>query len=569
MLSTSTSNSSFLNGNIDGNYADTDDRLQILRIDCETREDFREPLPTKMRKIAFIASIASTCIVIIVFLLLPCNGNCVAKHHPAKLTKTINWLKNYEKLELKGSINTIGSKKDSSSLNLIFMYRNDKIFPDSNARKSKQKSNGGIIAMNGNTGEVAWQNEMTNEPRSIDCSLIDCDNNGVNDCLVLDEFGQLTCIDFNGHWIYYNSNAKATKQIRRDLLDFPLILPDLNDDNVYEIMMGSYSGKNNSTNLILLSGSNGKTLAEETLNCTYIHKLQLDSDYVIKFICMVKENIEQQVFKNLTDFYGIMMSKKPVKSIKELQPVSSIQQHKYFGRRASINAQTIITNVHDKELIIENKGLWPRESKTSIKLTSNESGVKKVYYNYTGSRLYAFTPVPFSLNATSSRGRNNNNNIHGFVIKLWIWNGTEITKRGKIKRDLKTQRSNYTNQTVASASVFKTETRFLKESILLIVFNKTHMRAENASQSNIVQICRTAASESLCQPDLSYQENSLIITDIDGDGSKELVSYYSTFFDENHEENSKEDRWKLKTYIQLFKLETELPKLYGSEYDIF
>jgi hypothetical protein len=113
---------------------------------------------------------------------------------------------------------------------------------------------------------------------------------------------------------------------------------------------------------------------------------------------------------------------------------------------------------------------------------------------------------------------------------------------------------------------------------MLIVFNSTNMKVENASQSNIVQFCqRTTGSkeksaekksdtDSICQPDLNYQENSILITDIDGDGSKELVSYYSTFVNENNSGDITADRWKLKTFIQLFKLETELPKLYMDMY---
>lgn len=571
MLSTSTSNSSFLNGN---NFEGYDDRM-TLTLDCETRENYREPM-TKIRKIAFIASIASCILVVFVFLMLPCSKNCVAKHHVTKLTKTINWIKNYEKLELKGTINTVGNA--NSPLSLIFMYRNDKIFPDMSMRKGKQKSNGGIMKINGNNGEISWQNEMTNEPKYADCSLIDCDNNGINDCLVLDSFFQLACIDHNGHWIYYNSNPKATKQRNRDLLDFPLILPDLNNDNVKEIMMGSSNGKSNSTNLVLLSGSNGKILAKETQNCSYIHKLQIDTDFVIKFICVVKENVEQQVFKNLTDFYSLMPEKPP----KKLQSVSSIEQHKYFGRRASINAQTVITNIQDKELVIENKDMWPR-SKMTLKLTGKKNGEVTNYYKFSGNKIYAFTPVTFSLNVTISKNRIDN--IHGFVVKFWIWNGTEISynlEKNRPKRDLKVQRSNYTNQNQNQTyATYKTKIRFLKESILLIVFNSTNMKAENVSQSNIVQFCQKTigdrsssssssdADDSVCQPELSFQENSVLITDIDNDGSKELVSYYSTFYDENQGDNVVTDHWKLKTYIQLFKLETELPKLYGSDYDIF
>ncbi|XP_070503834.1 uncharacterized protein [Chironomus tepperi] len=570
MLSTSTSNSSFLNA---GNYADLDDQMTIL--DCETR-NYHRPM-SKVRKMAFIASIVSILLVLIIFLLLPCNKNCVSKHHITKFTKTINWIRNYENVEFKGKINTIRtSNVENTPLNLIFMYRSDKIFPNSDTKKSKQKSNGGIIKLNGNLGEIVWKNEMTNEPRYLDCSLIDCNKNGRKDCLIIDDYGQLACIDDTGHWIYYNSNSRNTKQERQEIYDFPLIIPDLTSDDVYEIIMGSY--KNNATYLVLLSGSNGKLLAEEIQNCSYIHKLQLDTEYVIKFICVVKDNTEQQIFKNLTDFYTLM-TKKP--KISKIQSASSIPQHEYSDKFVSAKSQTTVTKIYDKELKIENKGQWPRESKMVLKLTSIENGVKKIHYNYSGSKIYGFIPVKFSINITSSKNHGIDN-IYGFIIKFWTWNGTEISynsEKGKMKREvnqvekasknMKSQRSNFTNQTYNN--VYKTKLRYLKETILLIVFNSTHMKAENTSQSNIVQFCQNPidSSETICQPDIKYQDNSLIIADIDNDGSKELVSFYSTFIDDNHEDNIINSRWKLKSFVQLFKLETELPKLYRTDYDIF
>lgn len=350
-------------------------------------------------------------------------------------------------------------------------------------------------------------------------------------------------------------------------------------DNVNEVMMGSPNGKKNSTDLIILSGANGKLLLKAPQNCSNIHKLQIDTDYVVKFICMVKEDTEQQILRNLTDFYS-QVSKKPL-NLKKLEPIARITQHKFYGRRATTLAQTTITNVQDKELVIENKGSWPRESRVSIKLTSVVSGVKKTHYEYKSSKVYAMVPLPIVLNNTK------NGNIHGFIIKLWIWNGTELNynlensrfKRSTDKRDLKAQRSNYTNQTFTNGSIYKTKVLFLKESIMLIVFNSSvlnssvfNMKVENVSQSNIVQFCQRSSgtksdkksdNETVCQPDLNYQENSVLITDIDGDGLEELVSYYSTFINENSSEDITADRWKLKTFIQMFKLETELPKLYA------
>lgn len=499
--------------------------------------------------------------------------------------KTRNWLKSYDRIEFKGDINTVEQSSAPHPRNLVFLYRFDKIFPDLlSAKKGKQKfSGGGVMALSGSSGEISWSYEMPNEPRAIDCNLIDCDKSGTKDCLILDELGQLSCLDANGRSIYNVTNNKALKQTRKDLLDFPLILPDLDGDKVNELMMGSTNSKTNTSDIVIFSGANGRIMLKETQNCSYIHKLQIDTNFGVKFVC-IRAETEQENFKNLTDLYS-KVSKKPL-NLKKLEPVSKIIQHKFYGQRSTTAEQTTISNVQDKRLEIVNKGSWPRDSKVYINLTSQVNGVKKTHFEYSASKVYAMVPVAFSLNG-SVNGRKGDN-FHGFVIKFWIWNGTEIKynlnknrfKRSNEKRDLKAQRSNYTNQTMIGSSTYKTNVTFLTESIMLIVFNSTNMKVENASQSNIMQFCQKSVgpkdksdndkseNDSVCQPDLNFQENSVLITDIDGDGSKELVSYYSTFINENQSADVVADRWKLKTFIQLFKLETELPKLY-SDVDIY
>lgn len=174
MLSTSTSNSSFLNANT---AEFTDDRIQIL--DCDSTRTYEEPM-TQTRKICFIASIVGTVLVVVVFLLLPCESNCVAN---TGFLKTRNWIKSYEKIEFKGDVNTVVQTGNGiHPRSLVFLYRSDKIFPDMSASKKRQRANGGVVTLFGNSGEVSWTREMSNEPRNIDCNLIDCDKSGTKDC---------------------------------------------------------------------------------------------------------------------------------------------------------------------------------------------------------------------------------------------------------------------------------------------------------------------------------------------------------------------------------------------------
>lgn len=96
----------------------------------------------------------------------------------------------------------------------------------------------------------------------------------------------------------------------------------------------------------------------------------------------------------------------------------------------------------------------------------------------------------------------------------------------------------------------------------------------NVSQTDIVQICvrgpiDTNAPLPICQPDLEYQEKSLMIADLDGDQSHELISYYSTFSaPESYPPKSminSYDNWRLTSIVRVIRLESELPKLFVAE----
>lgn len=210
--------------------------------------------------------------------------------------------------------------------------------------------------------------------------------------------------------------------------------------------------------------------------------------------------------------------------------------------------------------------------------------------------------VPARLSFNNSQDPSKSS-VHGFVIKFWEWstnetmntankkttnradNSTEFNRFDGILRKKrswilddpivnagKQDNNNNNKSTINSRNVSATmankismemvlasQMRIIKETIVLIIFNSSDIRIENTSQSNIVQFCRNDGQNEVCQPDLNYQENSVLIADLDLDGSQELVSYYSTFV-ENENEPSK---WKLVTYVQLLRLESELPKLYA------
>lgn len=130
------------------------------------------------------------------------------------------------------------------------------------------------------------------------------------------------------------------------------------------------------------------------------------------------------------------------------------------------------------------------------------------------------------------------------------------------------------NIDVASIAAFIKYQNFtvhdISERIVLILFDKYQSHNVNISQTDIVQICVRGMIDSesplpQCQPDLEYQEKSLMIADLDGDSSHELISYYSTFVAPelySPKNPNPYDNWSLTSLVRVIRLESELPKLF-------
>lgn len=81
----------------------------------------------------------------------------------------------------------------------------------------------------------------------------------------------------------------------------------------------------------------------------------------------------------------------------------------------------------------------------------------------------------------------------------------------------------------------------------------------NASSTEIHQICHSVnGSEPKCQPSVDNQKDSLLVEDLEHDASRELVSFYSSYV-------QKGEDWNLMSSLTVFRLEEELPKMYGGK----
>ncbi|KAH8360415.1 hypothetical protein KR200_004224 [Drosophila serrata] len=100
----------------------------------------------------------------------------------------------------------------------------------------------------------------------------------------------------------------------------------------------------------------------------------------------------------------------------------------------------------------------------------------------------------------------------------------------------------------------------ITETVILVLFVGADTHIENTSQSDIIQFCRHDRTELVCQPDLNNQDHSMLIADLDQDGSQELVTYTSTFVHAGDEQPRNE--FKLLTNVRLLRLQADLPAYY-------
>ncbi|XP_054732713.1 uncharacterized protein LOC129240759 [Anastrepha obliqua] len=435
---------SSFNSDYDERHHNDADNVAILGRGSSKDLSSHEPM-SPARRCCFISSLFLCVLAVFGFVwVVPCNNTCPAF---VDQVRTHNWLNNYTKIELKGGVHIVSGLRNWEN-NLIFLYRGDAFFPNSNNAKRN-----GIISLIGNSGAVAWYDEMVDEPVAIDCTLIDVDHNGRSDCLVLDEFGELRSIDpISGQWHWH---YKERSPHRVDALDFPVILPDLDGDGVLEILMVTsmpfemrtrnlvYKGELRAGNhrveernfLRILSGRNGKPMGDgfKVQDCDIVHKLQLENSQKITFNCWLN-NTEAQRSKNLADLFALITNKS-IATGQKLLPASKIAQHRHYGQRKEIDAQRNIYSLSGRELVVENRGKCPDDCNVTFVLRETRNNKTFILRNFTESAMYGMVPAQWHF-------KNREKEKSGFIIKFWKWNNPKEALNETIKE----------NKTMASAN---------------------------------------------------------------------------------------------------------------------
>ncbi|EEZ99588.2 hypothetical protein TcasGA2_TC001575 [Tribolium castaneum] len=202
--------------------------------------------------------------------------------------------------------------------------------------------------------------------------------------------------------------------------------------------------------------------------------------------------------------------------------------------------------VGNRKLLVNNVGICPN-CRASIELIDLNTRKKQTWYYNNASVL---SPKLFHFRATKSNLQLFKGHITGFILKIWQWVETNIPDRKLMRSESK--RHAYYNSKNAS---FVTNT--VTERVVLITFNESNVHVINASLVEVTQLCVPFYDDYICQPDLHGQENSVLVGDLDQDGSQELISYSSSFVKREDVQD-----WMLISNITVIRLEAELPKLY-------
>lgn len=174
---------------------------------------------------------------------------------------------------------------------------------------------GGVVSLFGHNGDIAWWVKLKRIPKDLDCSLLDVDSDGYKDCIVVGDNNLLKAIQpLSGikNLVPSNSQRNALrgrcllllitgtemwdvhtrddkKYIFMYKLDFPLVLPDLDNDGVQDLLTSCSLNQNHYQNyLVLISGKTGTVIGDpiQINECIDLHICSLEQDFNITYTCV-------------------------------------------------------------------------------------------------------------------------------------------------------------------------------------------------------------------------------------------------------------------------------------------
>lgn len=545
-------------------------------VNCHTLDDvpiikdgYKQPM-SALRKFFFVLSILICFLTIIIFLwVLPCadDQTCavtIPKHHSS------SWEKAYHGIELMGPINIVNGVPGHCK-NLVFLFRGD--VTDANTISKQELPNipprgGGAISIMGDSGKVAWYIPRQRIPSHIDCALLDVDKNGEDDCLITGEKGLFEAINPLSGEVHWNIHIHPKNSSLFTSIDFPLVILDVNDDHVHDLLTACSIQNSNHNIIIIISGRMGNVLGKPYIlsNCDGVDSLILEKTD-LSYYCE-KGHKRSKYYLQLRELYSKSLNKTYIEHY-----VPFIKQYYKWDTKKMLRNNFY---VNGKKLLISNQGHCPGSCSVSVQLIDSKGDKDNLTWSYTGHNMYGM--IPTKLNFKNSQNNLDlQGHVNGYILKFWQWTDSKnnnvytpnyIVNKSKrnIFDDLTIKAPWYIAREERSIPLDKSKNYtevLLEERVMLLTYNATNYKTVNASQSDIRQLCIINSERHFCQPDLASQENSVLLVDLDGDGSQELISYLSSFIpaEDSTENNTK---YLLQTVVKVIRLEKELPKLYES-----
>lgn len=370
------------------------DNVSFLQSDISNKMSFS-------RRCAFIASILMCIFTVVIFLWgIPCSevGSCAANEWQ---DRTTSWELPYNEMELSGAVQVVDGAIPNTK-NLIFIYRGNHM---RQVPKSSSDNVNGVVLIVGNSGKVGWFTRESRIPTDINCHLIDVNRDKQNDCLVSGTEGLLAALDSVSGTYYWHLHKQGKVVSNIAAIDFPIIIKDMNDDNVHELLAVATVYPNaNHKSIIMISGATGNIMTEPKLidDCLSV-KLLSEID-TVNYIC---KNSSTEAVRHISteDLQNMLKKNQPVNHAPH--PPVMMKQVNVSMKKNIGNTIETFTNGPGK-LKVENSGECPNSCRVYLKLMLERNGTTNVSWEYIANNVYAMKPSTFSFA----------NSIRGFVIKL-------------------------------------------------------------------------------------------------------------------------------------------------------
>ncbi|XP_059482803.1 uncharacterized protein LOC132200983 [Neocloeon triangulifer] len=194
---------------------------------------------------------------------------------PKEFSNQLVWNSSFQGINPKGTLYAVDTNSDGvvdilMAFEAAISRSDDPGFVCAMYYQGQYPCYGGVLAVDGVSGQELWRHWTEGAVLSLDCST-DLTKDGVNDCLTSGNSGFLHAVNGHDGSMIWSFPAATNAQISENDLFSPRFIPDVNDDGKQDLVLGynsassvcGHSSRYPQGHLLLLSGATG-----EILQCT-------------------------------------------------------------------------------------------------------------------------------------------------------------------------------------------------------------------------------------------------------------------------------------------------------------